>query len=470
LSRIAALRQRLETRPALAADDRPAAPPPDPVRALAEEVATGHRHNFLLDGTVRRLAAAAGAPAETTPLPRHLTARVRRLLHQGQELLARLRALADEPLLNGDPTDPLAERYRRTLAMADTTLRLVPAFPDAPGAQLKLCEGLEETLDAIDERLAALTAAVEQRRHHRGAVTTLAALLADLAAGKPVELPAFIRLAEAVLSDARDAAPLQLYHPATGDPAEQIACHGLVTAQVIARVVRQDPELRGQALEATLAALVHDVGMLAIDPAAWNHDRPLTDAQQRLIEGHTRAGAERIGRRFPGSGWLAEACACHHERLDGTGYPEGLRELQLAPLVRLLAVCDVYAALASPRRHRPAREPRTALTDTLLLAEKGLLDRGYAERLLALSFYPVGSVVELTDGALARVVAHHQGPRDLTTPARPVLAVLTDSHGRPLPLPRHLDLSEAEGRAIVRTLPPAEGRQLLGPYFPDAAC
>jgi hypothetical protein len=79
-------------------------------------------------------------------------------------------------------------------------------------------------------------------------------------------------------------------------------------------------------------------------------------------------------------------------------------------------------------------------------------------------------VVELTDGALARVVAHHQGPRDLTTPARPVLAVLTDSHGRPLPLPRHLDLSEAEGRAIVRTLPPAEGRQLLGPYFPDAAC
>ena len=51
------------------------------------------------------------------------------------------------------------------------------------------------------------------------------------------------------------------------------------------------------------------------------------------------------------------------------------------------------------RPHRPARETRTALTDTLLLAEQGLLDRKAAELLLLLSFYPVGTAVEMGDGA-----------------------------------------------------------------------
>ena len=59
------------------------------------------------------------------------------------------------------------------------------------------------------------------------------------------------------------------------------------------------------------------------------------------------------------------------------------------------------------------RARRTALTDTLLLADRGALDRHCAERLLHLSFYPVGSVVELADGAVGLVVATHGGRREL---------------------------------------------------------
>src|SRR5262249_26344964 len=151
-----------------------------------------------------------------------------------------------------------------------------------------------------------------------------------------------------------------------------------------------------------------------------------------------------------------------HERLDGTGYPAGLRELQVPPLARLLAVCDVYAALCAPRPHRPARETRTALTDTLLLAEQGALDRSCAERLLQLSFYPVGSVVELADGRVGLVVATPSGRWDLQSPARPVVALLTDGQGQPLPGPQHVDLAQCEGHSIVRTLSPEERRDLLG--------
>jgi hypothetical protein len=172
-------------------------------------------------------------------------------------------------------------------------------------------------------------------------------------------------------------------------------------------------------------------------------------------------------RLLPTGSWLARATAGHHERLDGTGYPAGLRDSQIEPLTRLLAVCDIYAAMCCPRPHRPALETRTALTDTLLLAEQGALDRFQAERLLVLSFYPVGTVVELADGATGVVVATHQDRRDLNALARPVVALLTTSQGQLLPAPRYLDLAECEGRSIVRSLPLAERRELLGRRYPE---
>jgi HD-GYP domain-containing protein (c-di-GMP phosphodiesterase class II) len=207
--------------------------------------------------------------------------------------------------------------------------------------------------------------------------------------------------------------------------------------------------------------------MLNVPPEMLAGARPLDDEARRLIEAHCRVGAGLAARLLPNGSWLAEAVAAHHERLDGTGYPDGLRELQLSSLVRLLAVCDVYTALCSPRPHRPARETRTALTDTLLLAEQGKLDRVQAEHLLQLSFYPAGTVVELAEGNVAVVLATHGTYRDLNAPSRPVLAVLTDRQGRPLALPRYVDLGQCEGHSIVRTLAPEERRRVLGKRYPE---
>ncbi len=149
----------------------------------------------------------------------------------------------------------------------------------------------------------------------------------------------------------------------------------MTVAQVIARVSRHDPEFRGRQKEAVLAALVHDAGMLGVPAEAWVHSGPLDDAQRRAVESHCRIGAELANRLLPGESWLADAVAGHHERLDGTGYPEGLREMQVSSLIRLLAVCDVYAALCVARPHRRASQTRVALADTLLMAEQGKLDR-----------------------------------------------------------------------------------------------
>ena len=89
-----------------------------------------------------------------------------------------------------------------------------------------------------------------------------------------------------------------------------------------------------------------------------------------------------MARLLPGGTWLAEAASGHHERLDGTGYPDGLRDTRIAPLTRLLAVCDVYAALSVPRPHRAAASARRPWLTRRSLAERGPRHRTQAERSL----------------------------------------------------------------------------------------
>ncbi len=473
LSRIAALRQQLEqaqspqAEPTSLQDTRASA---SRLRQLEQHVTNGSRQTTLLDSTLRQMNAESSGP-DSAVLPRQLTASARRLLEHGRKLLTQLRSLADtlDATLHpdGSGADPLAEYYRSTAAMADTTLRMVQAFPDAPSAQLRLCQGLEGILDVIDQRVATLTTVVDERRQEAAIVDKLADLLRGLHTGRLTDVQAFIALAELVQEDVERALPLRFLAAPATDSARFVACHSLTVASVVARVVRHDPEFRGKTLEPVLAALLHDVGMLSVPSSILVKAGRLEDDERRAVEMHTQVGAEIATRLLPGAAWLAEAVAGHHERLDGTGYPAGLRDTQVPSLARLLAVCDVYAALVSPRPHRRALDTRTALADTLLMAEQGSLDRHHAERLLQLSFYPVGSIVELADGAVGLVVATHAGLRDLNAPARPVVALLTTSRGELLPTVQHLDLAQCESRSITRTVPAQERQVLLGKRYPE---
>ena len=173
---------------------------------------------------------------------------------------------------------------------------------------------------------------------------------------------------------------------------------------------------------------------------------------------------------MPEVGPLADAVAAHHERLDGTGYPKATRGDDVPSLARLLAACDVYTGMAADRPHRPAHDPRVALTDTLVQAERGELDRDLAELLLRLSFHPVGTVVELTDGRTAVVVSTHTGRVNLRATTRPVVAVLADADGRLLPKPEFIDLAGAEYGGVVRALGTAERRKVLAEAHPDLCC
>jgi hypothetical protein len=438
---------------------------------LDEQIEEGSRRQALLDASMRQLAEGISG---NEIRPTRLTGRARHLLERGRQLVAKLKALADEPLLSrGDPAgddalnDALLDSFRDTASMTESALRLVQAFPDAPSAQLRLSDGLEHITDAIADRLALLTEAVDIRRGEIQRRDLLANLLLRLKEGEQLEPEPFVELAESLLEEVRQGAPLRFLSAPANNPAAFVACHGITAARVAARMIRHDPDWQKFALDAVIASLVKDVGMLTVEPDLLAHDGKLADEDVRQIEGHVRVGTELVAKNLPAAAPLCEAVMSHHERLTGTGYPAGLRDGQVGMMPRLLAIADVYAAMCCPRPHRSALDPRTALTETLQLAERGLLDRMLAERLLHLSFYPVGSLVELADGSVGLVVATHLVPRQLQTPGRPVIAMLADGEGRLLPTPRHLDLAESEGRTIVRALDGTRRRQLLGKRHPE---
>ncbi|HET6171401.1 MAG TPA: HD-GYP domain-containing protein [Gaiellales bacterium] len=126
--------------------------------------------------------------------------------------------------------------------------------------------------------------------------------------------------------------------------------------------VGQELGLRGARLRGlAVAALLHDVGKLQVPDAILSKAGPLTGAEFELIKRHPADGATLLG-HIGGFGQEIPLVRGHHERLDGSGYPDGLRGDELCLEVRILAVCDVYDALTNERVYRRAFGHFQALT------------------------------------------------------------------------------------------------------------
>ncbi|MBY0512812.1 MAG: HD domain-containing protein, partial [Gemmataceae bacterium] len=391
------------------------------------------------------------------------------------------KAFAADPVFAGlaashteQTPDAIVAYHHDTTAVMDSAVRMAQAFPDSPTVQLKLCDGLEGVLAVVRERLTVQERALAQRRTNVSRIDRLAAVYSAMCQMRPADLKPVAALSEELLDDARQTRPLRFLTAdvlsASGEllaPSRFLAAHAVNVAQVVARVVHLDYEWAGRPLLPVLAALLMDCGMMRVPPAVLAKAGPLTPDERRLVESHPHYGAEWVLRYVQDAAPLADAIAAHHERADGTGYPVGLKGSTVPALGRLLAVADAYVGMCEDRPHRPGQDTRASLTDILLLAEQGQLDRDFAEYLVQLSFYPVGSVVELTDGRVGVVAANHHDRLDPRAPGRPVVAVLAEADGTVLPRPEHLDLSVSGRGGVVRTLSTERRRTLLGSRYPD---
>jgi HD-GYP domain-containing protein (c-di-GMP phosphodiesterase class II) len=122
-----------------------------------------------------------------------------------------------------------------------------------------------------------------------------------------------------------------------------------------------------------VAALLHDLGRLAVTNAIWAKPGPLTAAEWEQVRMHPYH-SERILSGSRALEPLARIAGMHHERLDGTGYHRGAAAREQPPTVRILAAADAFQAMTQDRAHRSALEPERAAAELRDEARAGRLD------------------------------------------------------------------------------------------------
>ena len=131
----------------------------------------------------------------------------------------------------------------------------------------------------------------------------------------------------------------------------------------------------------TRAALLHDLGKAKIPLAILNKSGALTNEEVAIMRTHARIGYELLLGQGGYEPELLEVVLRHHELLDGSGYPDGLIGPQINDLVRLVTICDVYAALIERRSYRQAMEPAAAFKILQEMEDKleGALVRAFVQ-------------------------------------------------------------------------------------------
>jgi HD-GYP domain-containing protein (c-di-GMP phosphodiesterase class II) len=149
--------------------------------------------------------------------------------------------------------------------------------------------------------------------------------------------------------------------------------HSAGVAELVAAAAQRCGFPPGDVAATRRAALVHDVGRVAVSVLIWQKAGPLSPNEWEQVRLHAYH-SERVLCRSPFLASLAPVATFHHERLDGTGYHRGAAAAALTPPARLLAAADVYHAMTEQRPHRDALTPEQAADLLGQEARAGRLD------------------------------------------------------------------------------------------------
>jgi HD-GYP domain-containing protein (c-di-GMP phosphodiesterase class II) len=137
------------------------------------------------------------------------------------------------------------------------------------------------------------------------------------------------------------------------------ACHGEDVAELVERVALRMSLTSAQARDARYAAMLHDIGKVAVPSEILLKPGPLTEEEWVVMRGHAAIGGELVA-RIDAFAHLAPAVRASHERWDGTGYPDGLAGQEIPLAARIIAACDTYDAIITDRPYRRGRPPQQA--------------------------------------------------------------------------------------------------------------
>ena len=180
-----------------------------------------------------------------------------------------------------------------------------------------------------------------------------------------------------------------------------------------------------------------DVGMLQIPDAVLQKPGPLTPEEIKLVRTHVALGVRKMEESGMAAG-IAGIAAQHHEREDGSGYPEGLRGAQMSVIGACAGIIDTFGAMTTKRPYADAISPSNVLGIMHKWKDKVFNGWLIEEFIRCIGVFPVGSVIELNSGEVGVVISQNTVRR-----LQPRVLVVRDSNGNPVHPHKLLDLSKS---------------------------
>ncbi len=183
---------------------------------------------------------------------------------------------------------------------------------------------------------------------------------------------------------------------------------------------RQDDRHEERLFRLGMGLLLADIGKLAIPESILNKPGKLSEEEWEIVQGHPKAGVKLVRDTGVWDPLVQASILRHHERWDGTGYPEGKAATEIHEMARIAAVADVFDAITSERLHAAAK-PAHVGVQTILAGAGSQFDPVICDVFTRrVAPFPPGIEVELTDGRRAIVVSVPE-----LELGRPVLRVIT---------------------------------------------
>jgi HD-GYP domain-containing protein (c-di-GMP phosphodiesterase class II) len=188
--------------------------------------------------------------------------------------------------------------------------------------------------------------------------------------------------------------------------------------------------------ELALAAFFHDIGMIKVEKLAFA-PRKLSEEEYSQIKNHPAYGAEILShlKDIPES--VIYVVKEEHERLNGKGYPNGIKDGDINEYARIIAIVDVFEALTHDRPYRKKYSPHDAIKEMLSTNNASFDPKILKVFINKIGMYPVNSWIELNTNEIARVIMGNE-----EFPLRPVVQVFFDRGKNSLKEPRTINLAE----------------------------
>jgi HD-GYP domain-containing protein (c-di-GMP phosphodiesterase class II) len=314
---------------------------------------------------------------------------------------------------------------------------------------------VEQQLHRLDEPAvspdATVPATVEiqrARRLYRETTTVVRNLMSSTRSGRQVDVASLDPLAERMVQSAfrNPHALTGISRIKTKDEYTFMHCVGVSALMVSFARELELPEQ--QIHDVAVGGLVHDIGKSMVPQEVLNKPDKLNDQEFAKMRDHVTFSRQLL-EDLPGISQTAlDVALLHHERMDGTGYPQAKDGSAISLIGRMSAIVDVYDALTSVRVYKNAWEPTLAMRK-LVEWSPDHFDAELVQRFVrCIGIYPVGATVALDSGRVGIVI--DQGQKLI----EPVVRIVYNRKHRHYERPVDLDLSRTETDRIVEAVDP----------------